>query len=306
MEERGALHDRRRTGQTLAEFAITLPILLILLFGIIEFGRIFQAWVTLQNAARAAARYTSTGVYDTTLYQLDLQIYDTTDASWHGDLNSIVPCLKNEENPDNDPNIAARNLAQRGVKTTLPNADFPGFNTLDPVEVYQDGPEAIYATYYGGDDCDPTDPEDQSRRKDLARLLSIWNEARRGAAGLGLGDQLLPQPQVGLPAGWTEDPLTWTTASGHYPDPSTVPWYQVWDRPLPGSPEFDQLRHSDERGWFDVMMCSSRAKLDESNYSAVETRFRNPLQPPASIDARAPVCLLEEDPTSGGLLETYG
>ncbi len=67
MEAREALHDRRRTGQTLAEFAITLPILLILLFGIIEFGRIFQAWVTLQNAARAAARYASTGVYDTVL-----------------------------------------------------------------------------------------------------------------------------------------------------------------------------------------------------------------------------------------------
>ena len=54
------LHDtgqsqRRHKGQTLAEFALTLPILLILTFGIIEFGRIFQAWVTLQNSARAAA-----------------------------------------------------------------------------------------------------------------------------------------------------------------------------------------------------------------------------------------------------------
>jgi hypothetical protein len=52
---------RRRRGQALAEFALTLPILLLLLFGIIEFARIFQAWVTLQNAARTAARYAITG-----------------------------------------------------------------------------------------------------------------------------------------------------------------------------------------------------------------------------------------------------
>jgi Flp pilus assembly protein TadG len=82
MDEHAVLHSRRRTGQTLAEFAITLPILLLLLFGIIEFGRIFQAWVTLQNAARAAARYATTGVYDTSKYKLDLNVYDPLDVTW--------------------------------------------------------------------------------------------------------------------------------------------------------------------------------------------------------------------------------
>ena len=55
-ESDGAPPTRARPhrGQTLVEFALTLPILLLLLFGIIEFGRIFQAWVTLQNAARTA------------------------------------------------------------------------------------------------------------------------------------------------------------------------------------------------------------------------------------------------------------
>jgi Flp pilus assembly protein TadG len=46
------------------EFALTLPILLMLMFGVIEFARIFQAWITLQNAARAAARYAVTGQWD--------------------------------------------------------------------------------------------------------------------------------------------------------------------------------------------------------------------------------------------------
>src|SRR5258706_6992162 len=53
-------------AQSIVEFALTLPILLLLLFGIIEFGRIFQAWVTVQNAARAAIRYAVTGQYDKT------------------------------------------------------------------------------------------------------------------------------------------------------------------------------------------------------------------------------------------------
>src|SRR3982750_3940122 len=101
MNEQLRLHNRRRTGQTLAEFAITLPILLLLLFGIIEFGRIFQAWVTLQNAARAAARYATTGVYDTDRYTMNLNAFDPTDNSWAGDPDSIVPCMKNEVLADN-------------------------------------------------------------------------------------------------------------------------------------------------------------------------------------------------------------
>jgi len=48
----------------MAEFALTLPILLLLMFGVIEFARIFQAWLTLQNAARTAARYAITGQWD--------------------------------------------------------------------------------------------------------------------------------------------------------------------------------------------------------------------------------------------------
>jgi len=38
-------HDpaRNRRGQTMAEFALTLPILLLLMFGVIEFARIFHA-----------------------------------------------------------------------------------------------------------------------------------------------------------------------------------------------------------------------------------------------------------------------
>jgi Flp pilus assembly protein TadG len=43
-------------GQTMTEFAIILPILVVLLFGIIQFGIAFNNYVTITDAARAGAR----------------------------------------------------------------------------------------------------------------------------------------------------------------------------------------------------------------------------------------------------------
>ena len=51
-------------GQALLEFALALPVLLLLLFGIIEFGRLLQAWMAVQNAARFGLRYAVTGEYN--------------------------------------------------------------------------------------------------------------------------------------------------------------------------------------------------------------------------------------------------
>lgn len=54
----------REKGQTLVEFALILPILLLTIFVIIESGRIFQAYVTVQHAAREGARYAVTGRWE--------------------------------------------------------------------------------------------------------------------------------------------------------------------------------------------------------------------------------------------------
>jgi Flp pilus assembly protein TadG len=47
---------RDERGQSMTEFAVILPILVVLLFGIVQFGILFNNYVTLTDAARAGAR----------------------------------------------------------------------------------------------------------------------------------------------------------------------------------------------------------------------------------------------------------
>jgi len=47
---------RNAKGQTMAEFAIVLPVLCLVLFGIFQFGILFNNYVTLTDAVRAGAR----------------------------------------------------------------------------------------------------------------------------------------------------------------------------------------------------------------------------------------------------------
>jgi Flp pilus assembly protein TadG len=47
---------KNERGQTTTEFAIVLPVLCLLLFGIIQFGILFNNYVTLTDAVRAGAR----------------------------------------------------------------------------------------------------------------------------------------------------------------------------------------------------------------------------------------------------------
>ena len=47
---------KNQKGQTLVEFALILPIIIIILFGITEFGRAFYSYIVITNAAREGAR----------------------------------------------------------------------------------------------------------------------------------------------------------------------------------------------------------------------------------------------------------
>lgn len=52
-------HSRNPNGQALAEFALVVPMLVIILMAILQLGMIFGTQIGLTNAAREAARYAS-------------------------------------------------------------------------------------------------------------------------------------------------------------------------------------------------------------------------------------------------------
>jgi len=51
------LGGRRAKGQSLAELALLLPLLLLILMGCLDLGRAFATWLTLANRAREGVRY---------------------------------------------------------------------------------------------------------------------------------------------------------------------------------------------------------------------------------------------------------
>jgi Flp pilus assembly protein TadG len=50
---------RRSRGQSMAELALALPVLILLFLAAIDFGRAFYVWIAVNNAARAGAQYGS-------------------------------------------------------------------------------------------------------------------------------------------------------------------------------------------------------------------------------------------------------
>jgi hypothetical protein len=152
-----------RRGQALAEFALTLPILLLLVFGIIEFARLFQTWVVLQSAARAGARAASIGM-------IDYEIFDVPDSTLPIDLrvlNAVVPCSEDD---------------QRGV-----------IQTHSSGVKYYDGNEGLFATMYDGTDCDPSNEDHTQYRKDILRIFTVISEVRETAGTIAVYNDRVDQ-----------------------------------------------------------------------------------------------------------------
>jgi Flp pilus assembly protein TadG len=67
MKRRPAASDPRDRGSVAVEFALLLPILLLLVFGVVDFGRAISAQITLTQAAREGARLAALGQPSTTV-----------------------------------------------------------------------------------------------------------------------------------------------------------------------------------------------------------------------------------------------
>lgn len=48
---------RKNKGEAIVEFALLAPLLILLLMALVDFGRVFDAWLISTNAAREGARY---------------------------------------------------------------------------------------------------------------------------------------------------------------------------------------------------------------------------------------------------------
>jgi len=68
MKRRQAASDIRDRGSVAVEFALLLPVLLLLIFGVIDFGRAINDQITLTQAAREGARLAALG-YPTSAVQ---------------------------------------------------------------------------------------------------------------------------------------------------------------------------------------------------------------------------------------------
>ena len=66
---------RNHKGQSLVEFAIILPLILLIVMGIAQFGLLFNSYLTVQNATREGAR---TGVVGGTNNEIRQSILTTS------------------------------------------------------------------------------------------------------------------------------------------------------------------------------------------------------------------------------------
>jgi Flp pilus assembly protein TadG len=113
----------RERGSALVEMAITLPLLLLVSVGIFEFGRAFQTWQVLTNAAREGARIAVLPNSDAANVQARVRQY-LRDGQLAGYSTATVAV-----NPNTTISIGAANASASTVTVTYPF----NFMVLNPV-----------------------------------------------------------------------------------------------------------------------------------------------------------------------------
>ena len=68
-------------GQSMVETALVLPIIILLLVGIIDFGLLFNNYIVLSNATREAARKAAVGATDEFIMQTVADLTGTLDQT---------------------------------------------------------------------------------------------------------------------------------------------------------------------------------------------------------------------------------
>jgi Flp pilus assembly protein TadG len=86
---------KNQKGQSLVEFAIILPIILLLLMGIVEFGMMLNSYLTIQNVAREGSRLGIVGGSDV---EIDTLIRNISPNLTPADLTVDITPAENSRN----------------------------------------------------------------------------------------------------------------------------------------------------------------------------------------------------------------
>jgi len=87
----------RERGQTLVEFALILPLMLLLIFALVDFGRGFYTWLIVTNGAREGARVGATQQDYNAIMTRIRQATDTLDQ------DRMTVTLRNVQGPRGEP-----------------------------------------------------------------------------------------------------------------------------------------------------------------------------------------------------------
>jgi Flp pilus assembly protein TadG len=107
MELKPMKRVRDQRGQTMVEFAIVLPILCLLLFGAIQFGILFNNYVTLTDAVRAGARKAAVSRQITGTTPRQACIDQIKASASDLDLSKLVPDCQSDWQPTSTVTVTA-------------------------------------------------------------------------------------------------------------------------------------------------------------------------------------------------------
>ena len=88
-------NHKKYRAQGLVEFALILPVLLMLMFSIIELARLLHAWLAVENGARYGVRYAVTGEFDVNHCQA---LYSTNCDNEAEEDGARIPSIKDVAN----------------------------------------------------------------------------------------------------------------------------------------------------------------------------------------------------------------
>ena len=148
----GAFRPRRRTekGAAALEFALVMPLLLLLVFALIQYGMYFWAYQGGADAARMAARSAATGAYPKDCSGFKTQVRDAI-----GKMATNTPTVTRTFTKSNSAlGVQPGDLVTVTVTYDSFNLNFPGLPFISGGYIKQSAQARVdYAPDSSADDC---------------------------------------------------------------------------------------------------------------------------------------------------------